>query len=116
MGAATSDDSPDIGLTNQPKFSAPAMELPQQELQALGRTVADTFRRLVEAPWTDDEDTAVPSKRRVAAEEERFRLWARTLGLFQIGHASLDYRVRDASFIKASLTDLLAELQDHLEN
>lgn len=92
------------------------MDLPQQGLQALGRTVASTFKRLVEAPWTGDQDTAIPSRRRIAAEEERFRLWARTLGLFQTGHASLDYRVRDASFIKASLTDLLTELQDHVQN
>lgn len=92
------------------------MELAQQELQALGRTVASTFKKLVEAPWTDDQDTAIPSRRCIAAEEERFRLWARTLGLFQTGHASLDYRVRDASFVKASLTDLLTELQDHVQN
>ena len=92
------------------------MELPEQELQALGRTVAGTLKRLVEAPWTDDQDTAIPSRRRIVAEEERFRLWARNLGLFQAGHASLDYRVRDASFVKASLADLLAELQDHLQN
>ncbi len=92
------------------------MELPQQHLQALGRTVARIFKRLVETPWTDDQDTAIPSRRRIAAEEERFRLWARTLGLFQTGHASLDYRVRDASFVKASLTDLLTELQDDVQN
>ena len=114
--AAPSDESTDTGLTNRPTFAAPAMELPQQELQALGRTVAGTFNRLVEAQWTDDQDTTIPSKRRIAAEEERFRLWARTLGLFQTGHASLDYRVRDASFIKATLTDLLLELQDHVQN
>ncbi|KAH7322441.1 hypothetical protein B0I35DRAFT_425813 [Stachybotrys elegans] len=94
----------------------PSMEPPQQELQALGRTVADTFVRLVEAPWADDQNMGIPSKRRIEAEEERFRLWAFTLGLFQTAHASLDYRVRDASFIKASLGDLLAELQDHLQN
>ncbi|KAK2616805.1 SET domain-containing protein 3 [Conoideocrella luteorostrata] len=92
------------------------MESSQQELQALGRTVAGTFKRLLEARWTDHQDSAIPSSHRTAAEEERFRLWARTIGLFQIGHASLDYRVRDASFIKASLTDLLTELQDHVQN
>lgn len=97
-------------------MSVPAMELLQQELQSLGRTVADSFKRLVESPWTDDQDTALPSRRRIADEEERFRLWARTLGLFQTGHASLDYRVRDASFIKASLTDILTELKYHVQN
>jgi hypothetical protein len=114
--AASSDNATDPGLTNRPSFSAPTTELPQQELQLLGRTVAGTFKRLVEAPWTDDRDTTIPSRRRIAAEEERFRLWARTLGLFQTGHASLDYRVRDASFVKASLTDLLTGLRDHLQN
>lgn len=92
------------------------MQPPQQELQAIGRTVAGAFKRLVEAPWTADEDTAIPSRRRILAEEERFQLWARTLGLFQTGHASLDYRARDAPFIQASLVDLLTELQDHLDN
>ncbi|KLU88273.1 hypothetical protein MAPG_07260 [Magnaporthiopsis poae ATCC 64411] len=92
------------------------MESPQQELQPLGRTVAGTFKRLVEASGTGDGGAAIPSRRRIAAEDERFRLWARSLGLFQTGHASLDYRVRDASFIKASLTNLLTELQDHLRN
>lgn len=92
------------------------MESLQQELQPLGRTVAGTFKELVEAPRADGLDTAMPSNRLIAAEEERFRLWVRTLGLFQAGHASLDYRVRDASFIKATLVNLLKELQDHLQN
>lgn len=114
--AALSDDGADPGLTNRLGFSALTMEPPQQELQPLGRTVAGAFKKIIEAPWTDDSDTALPSRRRIAAEEQRFRLWARTLGLFQTGHASLDYRVRDASFVKASLADLLMELRDHLQN
>ncbi|KAI9147400.1 hypothetical protein HJFPF1_12420 [Paramyrothecium foliicola] len=92
------------------------MDSPKQELQAIGRTVADTFKRLVEALRVEDQYASIPSRQRIAAEEERFQLWARTLDLFQTGRASLDYRVRDASFIKASLVELLVELQDHLKN
>ncbi len=92
------------------------MEPSQQELQALGLSVAGTFKRLVEAPCTDDQHENISTRRRISAQEERFRLWARNLGVFQTGHASLDYRVRDASFIKDSLADLLTELLDHLRN
>jgi hypothetical protein len=92
-----------------------AMEEPQRELQSLGRSILDTFRILEEGAWSADNDN-IPSQRRVSAEEERFRLWARSLGLNQIGHASLDYRVRDATVVKASLADLLTELDDHLNN
>ncbi|PNP75038.1 hypothetical protein FNYG_11620 [Fusarium nygamai] len=92
------------------------MEEPQRELQSLGRDILDTFKILAEKPWNANKDSSIPSKRRVSAEEERFRLWGRSLGLNQAGHASLDYRVRDASVIRASLADLLTELKDHLEN
>lgn len=92
------------------------MEEPQLELRSLGRGIFDMFKVLAERPWNANKDSNVPSRRRVSGEEERFRLWARSLGLNQSGHASLDYRVRDASIIRASLADLLTELKDHLEN
>lgn len=93
-----------------------AMEVPQHELQASGQTLARSFRRLTVSPWTDDDNTALLVKRRIASGEERFQLWAQSLGLFQKGHASLDYRVGDAPFIKSLLIDLLGELQDHVQN
>lgn len=92
------------------------MEPNQQELQALGRRVAAAFKELIETPCTDGKVEGLPSRRQIATEEERFRLWARTIGLYQTGHASLDYRVRYASYIESSLRNLLAELQDHLKN
>ncbi|KAI0968544.1 hypothetical protein F4678DRAFT_474322 [Xylaria arbuscula] len=92
------------------------MEEPQQELRSLGRGIFETFKVLAEKPRNANKDSNIPSKHRVSAEEERFRLWARSLGLNQAGHASLDYRVRDASVVRTSLADLLTELNDHLEN
>lgn len=49
-------------------------------------------------------------------EEQRFRLWAHSLGLHHQGHSSLDYRVRDAVLVKSQLLRLLSALLDHLEN
>ncbi|KAK3318222.1 hypothetical protein B0H66DRAFT_639643 [Apodospora peruviana] len=39
-----------------------------------------------------------------------------SLGLYQSGHASLDYRVRDASVVKTYLAGLLADLRKHVQN
>ncbi|KAJ4860619.1 ankyrin repeats (3 copies) domain-containing protein [Trichoderma breve] len=57
-----------------------------------------------------------PNYRHLAAEEQRFQLWAHSLGLYQQGHASLDYRVRDAEIVKSGFARILEELQTHIEN
>ncbi|KAF6790326.1 hypothetical protein CSOJ01_14597 [Colletotrichum sojae] len=94
-----------------------AAEEPHQGgLQSLGVEVFKIFQKLIEQPWISDELTVLPSRRSIESEEERFRLWTQSMGLMQVGHASLDYRVRDSSVIKSSLTDVLSELLDHLEN
>jgi len=86
------------------------------ELRSLGLDIFKTFKTLIETSWVSNETDMVPSRRSVELEEERFRLLAQSLGLLQTGHASLDYRVRDASVIRAALADLLSELKAHLEN
>lgn len=88
----------------------------QHGLQSLGLDIFKIFKSLIETPWIGDEVTASPLQRNVELEEERFGLWAQSLGLNQAGHASLDYRVRDAPVIVASLADLLSDLKHHLEN
>ena len=92
------------------------MHEPQPQLQSLGRSILDTFNRLAKATWNLNGDGNLPPKHRVKAEDERFRLWASSLGLYAVGHASLDYRVRDAPVVRDSLTDLMIELKEHLEN
>ncbi|KAM6488312.1 hypothetical protein HDV62DRAFT_396877 [Trichoderma sp. SZMC 28011] len=57
-----------------------------------------------------------PNYRHLVAEEQRFQLWAHSLGLYQQGHASLDYRVRDAEIVKSGFARILEELQTHIEN
>lgn len=49
-----------------------------------------------------------------AAEAERFELWAVNLGLFVVGHGSLDYRVRDADRLAQTIRRFLQELKDSL--
>ncbi|KAF4467134.1 kinase domain containing [Fusarium albosuccineum] len=53
---------------------------------------------------------------RLFSEEQRFRLWAHSLGLHQKGHASLDYRLRDATAVRRLLIEILVELKSHLGN
>ncbi|KAK4230289.1 hypothetical protein QBC38DRAFT_357581, partial [Podospora fimiseda] len=74
-------------------------------LGSIGIKILDTFQVLN----TAQQDGITP-------HFQRFRLWAHGLGLFQHGHASLDYRVRDAEVVKARLAEMLNTLQEHLEN
>ena len=48
------------------------------------------------------------------AEAERFELWAVNLGLFVVGHGSLDYRVREAERLAQTIRRFLLELIDSL--
>ena len=47
-------------------------------------------------------------------EAERFELWAVNLGLFVVGHGSLDYRVREAHRLAQTISRFLRELIDSL--
>ena len=48
------------------------------------------------------------------AEAERFELWAVNLGLFVVGHGSLDYRVREAHRLAQTIRRFLQELMESL--
>ncbi|KAK3998116.1 hypothetical protein QBC44DRAFT_386391 [Cladorrhinum sp. PSN332] len=51
---------------------------------------------------------------KLTAEADRFQLWAVNLGLLASGHASLDYRVRDAEIIRLVMLRFIASLHDAL--
>jgi len=51
---------------------------------------------------------------KLAVEADRFQLWAVNLGLFVSGHASLDYRVRDAESIRLVILRFIASLGNAL--
>ena len=46
---------------------------------------------------------------------DRFRLWSNNLGVLQVGKASLDSRLRDASVMHEHIEKLLLKLQSTLE-
>src|ERR1700744_1680148 len=50
----------------------------------------------------------------LTTQSERFDLWATNLGLHQSGHASLDYRFRDAPRIREYADSLLSNLRSAL--
>lgn len=50
-----------------------------------------------------------------ATEAERFELWAVNLGLFVVGHGSLDYRVREADRLAQTIRRFLLELMGSLD-
>src|SRR5690348_6182052 len=59
-------------------------------------------------------ERVTPDQSRLAEienEYERFQLWAANLGLRGQGHWSLDYRLRDATFVKDFVVELLNELK-----
>lgn len=82
------------------------------ELHALGKDIFARFSQL-----SGVQDVASHSfAKRLISEEQRFRLWAHSLGLHNHGHSSLDYRVRVAMAVKSRLSEILVELKEQLEN
>jgi hypothetical protein len=65
--------------------------------------------------WHDTNDHLGLDGEKAANEQDRFNLWAVNLGLHQRGHASLDYRFRDAEnlcqYSMKVLDDLLHALK-----
>ncbi|KAI0415037.1 hypothetical protein F5X98DRAFT_233060 [Xylaria grammica] len=82
----------------------------QPPLHELGSAVEEAFQKLLEIEQSDEWLKAQD----VTSEAERFQLWGQNLGLFQEGHASLDYRVRDAVIVRDRFAELLRELAEHI--
>jgi hypothetical protein len=80
------------------------------ELYSLATGIFKAFQELTDA--SDASSTSNLERRNY----ERFRLLSSNLGIHRQGHASLDYRVRDAMVVKARFADILGNLQEHLDN
>ncbi|KAH7324478.1 hypothetical protein B0I35DRAFT_458217 [Stachybotrys elegans] len=81
-------------------------------LHTTGAAIFEAFTQLQEI----EPSSILVKQHQLVVEEERFRLWAHSLGLQQQGHASLDYRVRDSIIVRDRLAELLGELLEHLQN
>jgi hypothetical protein len=80
------------------------------ELYTLAIRIFKAFRELTDA------SSASSTSNLELRNKERFELLSSNLGIHRQGHASLDYRVRDALVVKARLAEILGNLEDHLNN
>jgi hypothetical protein len=81
-------------------------------LAAIGLDIFQLFNVLENATITDWQGLA---KEVLIEQQQRFDLWATNIGLHQKGHASLDYRFRDASTFHQYCQTLLEDLLKTLE-
>lgn len=104
-----------------------SIEKAAKPLATLGSEIVNAFQNIRQAlshvPSIPEETQALhglPDQRfleqTIASEHQRFLLFAASLGLRQRGHASLDYRLRDAGVIREYAAGILEEVIDHLEN
>jgi len=64
----------------------------------------------------DDSRPQVLSLASVNDQVARFKIWAGNIGAHQKGRSSLDYRLREASHIRAQITRLLGDLWEVLQD
>ncbi|KAH9889129.1 hypothetical protein F4778DRAFT_796844 [Xylariomycetidae sp. FL2044] len=74
----------------------------------VGNSLAQVFAELKPSP-----KAVLQPEFNATAMEEGLRAF---LGLYRQGHASLDYRLRDAVSMKEALVEVLDDLHDHLQN
>lgn len=78
----------------------------------IGQKILSLFHKaLQKRPWPSSigVDCEV-----LECEMQRFSLWGANLGLFETGHRSLDYRLRDAGHVRSFTVDLLKDLKNSL--
>jgi hypothetical protein len=111
--AGLSSSASDLSNASDVNTSEPGPENdPSVQLHFIGTRILRGFHEVMSL-----EDTRWPDvQRQLVLERQRFLLWAQNLGLHRQGHASLDYRVRDAAAVKGYLAEVLTELQDTLDN
>ena len=80
-----------------------------ETLTAIGHRIHHAFCSLEsDAGSREDEDCFYSA---VVNESQRFGLWAKNLGLYDLGHSSLDYRFRDAPTVYQYTRHLLIDLE-----
>ena len=83
---------------------------PEETLAAIGHRIHRFLGSLeMDAKFQEDEDSFFSA---LVNESQRFGLWAKNLGLYDLGHSSLDYRFRDAPLVYQYTRRLLLDLED----
>lgn len=81
-------------------------------LAAVGFNIVQLFNTIESSTIEDYKGIDVDE---IIEQQQRFDLWATNIGLHQKGHASLDYRFRDASTIHLYCQIMLEDLAKTLE-
>jgi hypothetical protein len=71
------------------------------------------FRELIDGLEATDDDPPV-SFSDWETELGRFRLWGNNIGAAKAGHAGLDYRLRESSYVSQNVSALLSDLSETL--
>jgi hypothetical protein len=85
-------------------------------LAKIGHDVFAQFKGVLEDDAASNHEVITESlHQRLFAESERYKLWAINIGLFVLGHGSLDYRLRAAENVARTVYRLLDDLSAALE-
>ena len=86
-------------------------ESPQKNetLAAIGHRIYGSFHLLETAARSHEDGESFSSA--LENQSQRFGLWAKSLGLYDLGHSSLDYRFRDAPTVHQHARKLLDDLE-----
>ena len=84
-------------------------------LSSLGQEVVESFTKAIDACKNGSTTlTQQIDPFQLRTQQERFHLWAVNLGLFSTGHGALQYRLRDADFVRGYIGKVLSELSEDL--
>lgn len=88
-----------------------------ESLAKVGLTTVQRFKLLEEVKQLESAGNQPQEwpKNLFLAQFDRFELWAVNLGLFVMGHGSLDYRIRDSENMKESIYMMIESLNRSLD-
>lgn len=86
---------------------SPAPRDANETLAIIGRRIHCSLKSLEKDAWFQEAEDSTA----LLNESQRFGLWAKNLGLFDLGHNSLDYRFRDAPVVYEYTRHLLVDLE-----
>src|SRR5271169_3814075 len=88
------------------------VQMNQEAIATLSLNCQGNFEELCDALWNTKAELSASS---VEDELGRFRLWANNIGAAKKGQASLDYRLRDVTYLHQNVMSLLEDLEKTLK-
>lgn len=109
-----------IGSENKISRSTIAISPEYIAMESLADAGLATMKRFkllqgVEKSISVDNQSNEWPKNLFLAQFDRFELWAVNLGVFVMGHGSLDYRIRDSESMKEAIFQMMKNLNRSLD-